>query len=100
MEITLTTILFLGLYGIGLLTLYKVMRLGCKIDDVKKSNGTYQPSVTLWKFLLQILFGGSSLVILDVASNYVTQLQNLNSPITVVILIAILNAVSNYIKNR
>lgn len=99
MEIELATILFVGLYGIGVVTLYKVIQLGGKIDDVKKSSG-YQPSITFWKFLLQIFFGGSALVILDVASKYVTQLQSVNSPIAVVILIAVLNAISNYLKNR
>lgn len=94
----LVTLMFLGLYALCLVILYKIIRLGGKIDSVK--SGGYDPAVTVWKFFLQLLFGGSSLVLLDFAGNYLTQLQQLNTPISVIVIIAILNALVNFIKHR
>jgi len=91
-------LIFVGLYGFLFVVFFKLMTIEKKISSVGKGT-QYEPLITVWKFLKQLIFGGASFVTLEVLSTFITPLQQWKS-VGIVILVAALNAISNYIKYR
>ena len=93
----LTLVVFMGLYGMVGLLLYRLYMLDKKIDKVVK-NVKFEPSITVWKFFKQILFGVSSYILVEFIGIYLTSLQNWEAPI-IVLFIALFNVISNVLKH-
>ena len=90
--------LFLGMYGLLLISLYKIFRIEAKIGSEGKKV-EYNPAITIWKFITQVIFGGVSLTALELITNFSTVLQQWKS-VGIIFLIAFLTALNNYIKYR
>ena len=97
MEQTLI-LLFLGLYGLLIMLLYKIFTIEKKITAVRREV-EYSPVITVWKFFKQLAFGGASFVLIDLATNFSAAIQEWK-PIGIIFLIAFLNAINNYLKYR
>lgn len=93
-----TMLVFAGVYIMLIVLVYKTFRIENKI---KSSSATekYNPALTLWKFAKQLIFGGTSYVLVESVSRYLVSLQNIDSFI-IIALIAVFNAVNNYLKFR
>jgi hypothetical protein len=90
---------FAGVYLTLALLVYKTFRIECKIKEAAKTQ-KYEPSITLWKFLKQFIFGVISFVAVESISNYVVSLNTFNSSALIVFFIAAFNAFLNFVKNR
>jgi hypothetical protein len=89
---------FAGVYGLLVVLIYKTFKIEGKIKDTTVSE-KYNPALTLWKFAKQLIFGGTSYVLVETISKYLISLQNIDS-FLIIALIAVFNAVTNYIKFR
>ena len=69
---------FAGVYLVLALLVYKTFRIECKIKDAAKTQ-KYEPSITLWKFLKQAIFGIVSYVAVEGISNYIVSLNTFNT---------------------
>ena len=78
--------------------LYKIFSIEKKITAVRE-NAEYSPVITLWKFFKQLIFGGASFVLIDLATNFSAIIQEWK-PVGIIFLIALLNAINNYLKYR
>ena len=92
------TIMLLGLYGFLIIVLFKIFSIERKIGSMGKKS-EYDATITVWKFFKQLIFGGASFIVLETLSNFLTALQQWKS-VGIIFLIAVLNAINNYIKNR
>jgi len=90
--------LFLGIYGLLIIALYKIFRIEAKISSEGKKLD-YNPAITLWKFITQVIFGGVSLAALELVTNFSTAFQQWK-PIGIIFLIALFTAINNYLKYR
>jgi len=97
MEQTLI-LMFLGIYGFLAVLFYKLIRVEQKISSVTKKE-TYEPLITVGKFFKQIFFGGVSYGLIEIITNFSTQMQEVKSA-GVIFLIAILNTLYNFLKYR
>ena len=95
---TMLTLMVLGLYGLLAVLFYKVVKIEQKISSAAKKV-EYSPMITLWKFFKQLIFGGISFAILELTTNFSVMFQQWK-PVGMIFLIALFNAITNYIKYR
>lgn len=94
-------LLFVGLYGFLVILFYKILRIEQKVGAVGMRVGYYEPAITLWKFIQQLIFGFVSFLIVEfVVARYFIDIQVELKMIGMIFLIAILNALFNYLKHR
>jgi hypothetical protein len=98
MELELLLI-FSGLYSLIIFSVYKIVKLEKKVSSAGKPQ-KYEPFITVWKLVKQLIFGVASLILVEFVSKYLVTLQPLNSSALIVFLMASFNALLNFVKNR